>query len=111
MSQLKLPIVSEELAASEGFHDLARTIALTRHLYTTAAFAVCEGSAGAFVESLETILGTRLSSEIAALFRHYAAHGFIPLGTFADMVYASMNIWFWLAIRCGSLEATSIWTV
>ena len=89
LSQLKLLIVSEDLAASQDFHDLARSIALTRHLYTTAALVVCEGRAGAFVVSLETILGTRLSSEIAALFRHYAAHGFIPLGTFADMVYAS----------------------
>ena len=91
LSHLKLLIASEALAASEKFPKLIREIAETRHLYTTAGFIVCEGSARDFIEGQETILGTRLSSEISAMFRHYAAHGTIPRSTFAELYYATLS--------------------
>lgn len=91
LSQLKLLIVSEALASNARFAGLIAEIAATRHLYTTAAFIVCEGRAGDFIEGQETLLGSHLSSEIDAMFRHYAAHGFIPASTFADLYYATRS--------------------
>ena len=91
LSHIKLIIVSEDLARSEVFPSLIREVAETRHLYTTAGFVVCRGSAQAFIEGQETILGTRLSSEINAMFRHYASHGAIPRATFADLYYDTLS--------------------
>ena len=87
LSQLKMIVVSEALAGDAAFAPLISEIAQTRHLYTTAAFVVCEGTARAFVEGQKTTQGTRLSSEIAALLRHYEKHGYIPKATFADLYY------------------------
>ena len=42
-------------------------------------------------EGQETLLGSHLSSDISAMFRHYAAHGFIPSATFADLYYATQS--------------------
>ena len=100
LSHLKLVVVSRELAESEAFPALIRAIAETRHLYTTAGFVVCEGSAGDFVRQQETILGTRLSSEITAMFRHYARHGYIARATLADLYYATLS---------GLSDPTGIW--
>ena len=91
LSQLKLIVASEAVAASDGFRDLIAEVAETRHLYTTAGFIVCDDSAREFVGGMKTVLGTRLSSEIAAMFRHSAAHGFIPRATFADLYYATYS--------------------
>lgn len=91
LSHLKLIVVSEALAASEAFPALIRQIAETRHLYTTAGFIVCPGGAKDFIEGQQTIQGTRLSSEISAMFRHHARHGYIPWATFADLYYATLS--------------------
>lgn len=100
LSHLKLIIVSGALAASEDFPGLIRQIAETRHLFTTAGFIVCEGSARDFIEGQETILGTRMSSEITAMFRHYASHGYISRSTFADLYYDTLS---------GLGDPTGIW--
>lgn len=89
LSHVKLIVVSEALAYDEAFRELISRVAETRHLYTTAGFVVCEGSARAFIEGQETILGAHLSSELTAQFRHYAAHGYIPRATFAELYYAT----------------------
>ena len=91
LSHLNLLIVSEALATGADFPALIREIATTRHLYATAGFVVCEGRAGDFIEGQETLLGSHLSSDISAMFRHYAAHGFIPGSTFADLYYATLS--------------------
>lgn len=91
LSQVKLIVVSEALARDAAFPELIRRVAETRHLFTTAGFIVCEGSARDFIEGQETILGTRLSSEITAMFSHYAAHGYIPRATFAELYYATQS--------------------
>ena len=91
LSHIKLIIASESLAESERFPALIREVAEVRHLYTTAGFVVCQGSARAFIEGQETILGTRLSSEINAMFWHYASHGSIPRATFADLYYDTLS--------------------
>ena len=89
LSHLRLLVVSEALSTQERFPGLIRAVAETRHLYTTAGFIVCEGRAQSFIEGQETLLGSHLSSDIDAMFRHYAAHGFIPAATVADLYYAS----------------------
>ncbi|MBR0369006.1 MAG: hypothetical protein IJH86_11520 [Clostridia bacterium] len=91
LSHLNLLIVSESLASGQDFPALIREIADTRHLYANAGFVVCEGRAGDFIEGQETLLGSHLSSDISAMFRHYAAHGFIPGATFADLYYATLS--------------------
>lgn len=91
LSHLNLLIVSRDLAADPAFPALIREIANTRHLYATAGFVVCEGRSGDFIEGQETLLGSHLSSDISAMFRHYAAHGFIPSATFADLYYATQS--------------------
>lgn len=91
LSHLNLLIVSEDLARGMEFPALIREIANTRHLYATAGFVVCEGRAGDFIEGQETLLGSHLSSDISAMFRHYAAHGFIPGATFADLYYDTLS--------------------
>lgn len=91
MSHLKLLVVSSSLASGTQFPSLINAIAETRHLYTTAGFIVCEGRAGAFIEGQETLLGNHLATDIEATFRHYAAHGFIPPATFADLYYATSS--------------------
>ena len=93
LSQVKMIIVSEELAASERFRGLIRELTETRHLYATAAFVVCAGSAREFIEGQETILGTRLSDEITAELRHYAAHGYIPKATFAGLYFYTYSLY------------------
>lgn len=91
LSHLKLLIVSEALASDARFPSLIREIAETRHLYTTAGFVVCEGRAGDFIEGQETLLGSHLSGDIDAMFRHYAAHGYIPSARFADLYYDTLS--------------------
>ena len=91
LSHLKLLVVSETLASEEGFPTLLRRLAETRHLYTTAGFIVCEGKARDFIEGQETLLGSHLSGDIEATFRHYAAHGFIPKATFADLYFGTLS--------------------
>lgn len=93
LSQLRLLAVSEELAREGAFPQLIRTIAASHHLYTAARFVVCQGSAKAFISGQEITIGTRLSSELDAMFDHYAAHGVIPDSTFADLYYASASVY------------------
>lgn len=91
LSHLRLLVVSKALASEDRFPELIRAVAETRHLYTTASFIVCEGGARSFIEGQETLLGSHLSSDIDAMFRHYAAHGYIPDATFADLYYATYS--------------------
>ena len=93
LGQLRLLVVSEALAREEGFPALINAVAATHHLFTAARFVVCEGSAKDFVSGQEIIIGTRLSSELSAMFRHYADHGAIPDAAFADVFYASGSVY------------------
>lgn len=87
LSHIELLVASEALAREEGFATLVSQIAETPHLYTTARFVVCEGRARDFIEAQETVIGTRLSSEINAMLEHYAQRGTIPDARFADAHY------------------------
>ena len=93
LSHIETLVVSEALAREDGFAALASRIAETPHLYTTARFIVCAGTARAFVEAQEPVIGARLSEDIDAMLDHYAEQGFIPRGSFADAYYAFNSIY------------------
>lgn len=111
LSQMKLLIVSEEFARDPEFASTISQVADTYHLYTAAHFVVCDGSAKQFISGQETIIGTRLSTEIVAMFEHYVIHGYIPNITFADTYYAlnsfysdPMAIWGFSSAQSTSTE-------
>lgn len=93
LSHIELLVASEALAQETDFGTLVARIAETPHLYTTARFVVCEGSARDFIEAQEIVIGTRLSAEIEAMLGHYAERGFIPQSSFADAHYLSGSIY------------------
>ena len=93
LSHIGMIVVSEALAREEDFGELITRIAETPHLYTTARFMVCEDRASDYIDALQTVIGTRLSSEIGAMLNHYARHGFIPDGSFADAYCLSRSIY------------------
>lgn len=93
LSQIKLLVVSEVLARDADFSKVSRSIAQTPRLYTAARFVVCEGSAKDFITGQETVIGTRLSTEIEAMFEHLESHGYIPQTTFADVYYELNSIY------------------
>ena len=92
LSHIKLIAASESLAREESFGELIETVAEMPHLYTTARFAVCEGRAGDFIDGMKTVIGTRLSAELTAMFNHFALHGYIPDGSFAEIYYACKSM-------------------
>ena len=93
LSHIELLVVSEALAGEAGFPTLARQVARTPHLYTTASLVVCRGQARDFVEAGETVIGTRMSAEIRAMLKHYADQGYIPEACFADADFAANSIY------------------
>ena len=84
LSHIEMLVASEALAQAPGFGELIARVAETPHLYTTARFAVCDGSARDFIDAQQTVIGTRLSSEINAMLDHYAERGVVPQSTLAD---------------------------
>ena len=56
LSQIKLIVISEELAADERFRQVADTIMATPRLYTAARLAVCSGSAKEFVSAVQPVI-------------------------------------------------------
>ena len=93
LSHIEMLVVSEALASQPSFHDLMNQISDTPHLYTNVRFVVCAGSAKAFLEAGETVIGTRLSSEIRAMLSQYAHQGYIPDAGFADACYTANGIY------------------
>jgi len=93
LSHIEMIVVSEALASQSGFPALMNAVADTPHLYTNARFVVCSGSAKAFLEAGETVIGTRLSSEIHAMLSQYARQGFIPDACLADAWYCANGIY------------------
>jgi len=93
LSQIKLIVISRDIAESEFFASVADTIMATPRLYTAARLAVCDGSAKEFISAEEPVIGTRLSSELTATFEDYIRSGFIPDATFAGFYYSSRSIY------------------
>ena len=93
LSQIKLIVLSQELAESESSRDLIESIAQTERLYTAAKVAVCKGNAGEFVEKLQPNIGTRISEEIDALYEHYTSSGYVPDSSLAELYYQTESVY------------------
>ena len=93
LSHIEMIVASEALAAQPSFRALMSEVAETPHLYTNARFVVCPGSAKAFLEAGETVIGTRLSSEIHAMISQYAHQGYIPDACLADACFCANSIY------------------
>ena len=89
LSHIEALIVSESAAASPLFPELLRRVIETPHLYATTRLVVCQGRAGDFIRAQKTVIGTRMSAEMYAMFRHYADLGYIPDTCLADVAYGA----------------------
>lgn len=93
LSQVKLIVLSERLARSGQFMSIAYSMMDTYHLYTAARLAVCAGDTLKFIQSETGLLGSRIATDLEAMFDHYANHAFIPDVQFADVFYKSVSIY------------------
>ena len=92
-AQLKLVVISRDLAESDICPNLINHISQTERLFTATRVAVCEGSAKEFVSSIQPTVGTRLSTDISAMFDHYIGRGFIPRSRLADLYYLMNSVY------------------
>ena len=92
-AQLKLVVISRELAESDYCPTLINHISQTERLFTATRVAVCEGSAKEFVSAIQPTVGTRLSTDISARFEHYIGRGFIPRSRLADLYYLMNSVY------------------
>lgn len=93
LAQMKLVVISRSLAEEAGFREVIRQIAQTERLFTAARVTVCEGSARDFVEAIEPIIGTRLSTDINAMFEHFIELGYIPKARLAELFYQTESFY------------------
>ena len=93
LSHIEMIVASEALASRSAFASLINEMAETPHLYTNARFVICQGSARAFLEAGETVIGARLSSELHTMLSQYAQQGFIPDACLADACYCVNGIY------------------
>ncbi len=93
LSHIEMIVASEALASRSSFPSLMNEMADTPHLYTNARFVICQGNAGAFLEAGETVIGTRLSSELHTMLSQYARQGYIPDACLADVCYCANGIY------------------
>lgn len=87
LSQVKLIVISEEMARSEMLTEITQAIVKTYRLYSTAYFVICQGAAKEFVEAQQPVIGSRISSGILAMFEHYQNIGYIRETSFANFFY------------------------
>ena len=92
-AQLKLVVISRDLAESDVCPNLINHISQTERLFTATRVVVCEGSAKDFVSSIQPTVGTRLSTDISAMFEHYIGRGFIPRSRLADLYYLMNSVY------------------
>ena len=93
LSQLQLVIVSEKMARSDRFAAAATSMMDAYRLYTAARLAVCAGEAKAFVEQETMLIGSRISTELTAMFENYTDSGYIPDVQFADVYYKTQSVY------------------
>lgn len=93
LAQMKLIVLSRKLAEEDLCKEILENMAQTERLYTATKIAVCEGSAKDFVEAMKPNIGTRISSDIDALFEHYCAEGYLPSASLADLYYHTESIY------------------
>ena len=92
-AQLKLVVLSREMAESADCPELIDRLARTERLFTATRVVVCEGSAKEFVSAIQPTVGTRLSTDISALFEHCIGRGFTPRSRLADLYYLMNSVY------------------
>lgn len=90
---MKLIVISQTLAQENQFPQIIANIAQTERLFTATKVAVCEGSAGEFVAAVRPYIGTRLSTDIEAMFEHYNDRGYVPESSLADLYYQTESVY------------------
>lgn len=93
LAQLKLIVVSESLAKENDFGRIIANIAQTERLFTATKVAVCEGKAKEFVSAIQPNVGTRISTDIEAMFDHYNDRGYVPESSLADLYYQTESVY------------------
>lgn len=93
LTQLKLILVSENLARSERFSHVMSAIMSTNNIYTAAYIAVCQGNALDFIKAENQMIGASIFTELEAMFEDYTHNGFIPDVTFADLYFKANSLY------------------
>ena len=93
LSQLKLVVISEDMARSGEARQLLCDIAQTERLFNAAYVAICDSSAADFVNAIEQNIGSRLSMELNAMFEMYTRRGYVPNEKLADIYYQTISVY------------------
>lgn len=93
LAQMKLIVLSRDLADSQECPELIANISQTERLFTATKVAVCEGGAKEFVETIRPSIGTRISTDIESMFKHYNDHGYLPESSLAELYYQTASVY------------------
>lgn len=93
LAQLKLIVISRALASEKEFGKLIANIAQTERLFTATKVAICEDNAKDFVSAIRPNIGTRISTDIDAMFDHYNDRGYVPESSLADLYYQTESVY------------------
>lgn len=93
LSQIKLIVLSRQLAESSQCRAIVKNIAQTERLYTATKVTVCDGNAAEFVSAIEPKIGMRMSMDINAMFEHYVDSGYVPESSLAELFYQTESIY------------------
>ena len=93
LSHMKLIVFSRKLAEGTDCRRLIENIAQTERLFTSTRVVVCEGEAEAFVKAIRPVIGTRISTDVDALFDHYTSSGYVPRSSLADLYYQTESVY------------------
>ena len=93
LAQMKLIVISKELADSNECLKLIENIAQTERLFTATKVAVCQGDAKEFVKAIRPNIGTRISTDIESMFSHYNDHGYLPESSLAELYYQTASVY------------------
>lgn len=105
LTQVKLLVVSEDLARSEKFYNFIESLAKLDQTCSSAYFAICQGSAKEFVRHQTPVIGMRVSLGIIAMIEHHRTRGYITGTKFADFYYEGVSVFSDpTAILCATMQ-------
>lgn len=93
LSALTMIVVSEELINRGELKSVMEELDINYRMYSSAYFAVCEGSAGEFTENQEPVIGSRLSEGLKALVENSEMQGTITGSRIADVYYRTQSVY------------------
>lgn len=93
LTQLKMLVFSRDLVERTDCRDLFKEIAKTELLFTAAHVVVSDGNAQEFLEAMQPMVGTRLSTDIEASIEHYVRYGIAPDSRLANLYYRTESVY------------------